>query len=442
MDNLLKYLETVEVLSIKDVIELKREINTDFIEQSNKFKVKVLYKAICKKIIPFLYGLDEREAKLVTQNVIENTLFKKRTIYCANIFSEILSLDLDYQEFKKVIYDWVSNINNYPIQPWILDDFLKIYSTNYYEKFLKYDSFQKIKESSYEFDSLSSPNETFYPFENIEKLDNVDSYEGTILTTVEETTHQDIAFSDEASTYDLHGVNKVNNHAAVAEYDFNTLNFNILKKHIDFLKNFKPNPLILSAVIVYLAILMMPKTNMSYVSTESIELDLNIENYDTLNNDLSVIVNNVISHRNPEIPMDFRFRFINKSKLKDYLKSRNSLLAEEPHISIIINTAKKHNLNPNILFALAGQEQGFVPKDNEFASKIVNNPYNVFTSWKKYNTDLQDSTNIACRTIMNLVKDRPIGENPFKWINRKYAQDENWWKGMNALFIKLESLQN
>jgi len=134
----------------------------------------------------------------------------------------------------------------------------------------------------------------------------------------------------------------------------------------------------------------------------------------------------------------FRYKDIDKNKLKTYLKSRDSLLEEEPYFSSIINTAQEFELNPLILFAIAGHEQGFVPKSNPLSNKIVNNPYNVFYSWKEYNTDIIDSSQIAARTVINLSKDRPDEVDPFQWINRKYAEDKNWWKGVRSIFIRLE----
>jgi len=140
----------------------------------------------------------------------------------------------------------------------------------------------------------------------------------------------------------------------------------------------------------------------------------------------------------PHLPNYFLYKDINENKLKTYLKSRNSLLEEEPYFSSIINTAREFDLNPLILFSIAGHEQGFVPKSNPSSSKIANNPFNVFVSWQKYNTDIVDSSQIAARTVINLSKDRPDEVDPFQWINRKYAEDKDWWKGVRSIFYRLE----
>jgi len=142
--------------------------------------------------------------------------------------------------------------------------------------------------------------------------------------------------------------------------------------------------------------------------------------------------------QHPYLPDYFTYKNIDETKLKTYLKSRNSLLEEEPYFSSIINTAREFDLNPLILFSIAGHEQGFVPKSNPLSSQIANNPFNVFISWQEYNTDIVDSSQIAARTVINLSKDRPDEVDPFQWINRKYAEDQNWWKGVRSIFERLE----
>ncbi|MTI48755.1 MAG: hypothetical protein FH761_12995 [Firmicutes bacterium] len=138
------------------------------------------------------------------------------------------------------------------------------------------------------------------------------------------------------------------------------------------------------------------------------------------------------------IPDELRYKVIDREKLKKYLKSRNSILYQEPYFSSLIDTAEEFGLNPNVLFAITGQEQSFVPIDHEHAEEIANNPFNVFGSWVKYNTNIKDSSEIAARTICNLLKNKPNDVNSFKWINRKYAEDKRWWWGVNQLYEQLE----
>ncbi|MBU3144035.1 glucosaminidase domain-containing protein [Clostridium sp. CF012] len=142
----------------------------------------------------------------------------------------------------------------------------------------------------------------------------------------------------------------------------------------------------------------------------------------------------------PHLPDYFNYKAIDKNRLLNFLNARNSMLAEEPYFSAIIRASKEFNLNPHILFAITGQEQSFVPKSHKNAKKIANNPYNVFHSWEEYNTNINDSSRIVARTVINLAKDKPINTEIFDWINSKYAYDKNWGRGVKEIFETLNEL--
>ncbi|MGV8984241.1 hypothetical protein [Clostridium sp.] len=152
----------------------------------------------------------------------------------------------------------------------------------------------------------------------------------------------------------------------------------------------------------------------------------------------STIIPKVNKILNGHLPDNLMYKNVNITNLKDFLKSRNSLLVEEPYFSTIISVSKDFNLNPLVMFAITGQEQSFVPKDNKNAYKIANNPFNVFNSWKKYNTNIQDTTRIAARTIVNLCKNKPDNIDAFTWVNRKYSEDKSWSKSVRTIFKQLE----
>jgi hypothetical protein len=141
---------------------------------------------------------------------------------------------------------------------------------------------------------------------------------------------------------------------------------------------------------------------------------------------------------NAHLPDYLMYKNVNITNLKEFLKSKNSLLAEDPYLLTILSVSEDFNLNPLVMFAITGQEQSFVPKSNENAVKIANNPFNVFGSWKKYNTTIQAATTIAARTVVNLCKDKPDDIDAFTWINRKYSEDENWSRAVRSIFIQLE----
>lgn len=137
------------------------------------------------------------------------------------------------------------------------------------------------------------------------------------------------------------------------------------------------------------------------------------------------------------LPVTLQFQLINEKTLHEWLTGRDSLLADEPYFSAILQTAQEFNVHPLLLFAITGQEQGFVPRTHERAETIANNPFNVFHSWQDFNTDVKESSEIAARTVVNLSENRPPDIDPIQWINRKYAEDENWWRGVRTLFEQL-----
>ncbi|QMV44616.1 hypothetical protein [Cohnella cholangitidis] len=144
----------------------------------------------------------------------------------------------------------------------------------------------------------------------------------------------------------------------------------------------------------------------------------------------------------PDMGMPERLRFteIDVDTLKAYLRSRESMLEKEPYFSAIIDNAREYDIHPHLLFAITGQEQGFVPKTSKDAKLIANNPFNVGHSWMEYNTDIHNSAGIASRLIVKLAKSRPEGHDPFEWFNKTYAEDPLWSDGVRKIFDKLNSL--
>lgn len=137
------------------------------------------------------------------------------------------------------------------------------------------------------------------------------------------------------------------------------------------------------------------------------------------------------------LPLVYTYHPIDTLQLKDWLQAKNSLLADDPYFSAILEAAERNNLNPLLLFAITGQEQGYVSKENKQAKKIANNPFNVHHSWQSYNTGIADSAHIASKTILSISRTRPEGAHPIQWLNTRYAEDPEWWVGVNSIFEKL-----
>ncbi|OAB41214.1 glucosaminidase domain-containing protein [Paenibacillus antarcticus] len=160
-------------------------------------------------------------------------------------------------------------------------------------------------------------------------------------------------------------------------------------------------------------------------------------NVDTVNIQQPTM-NNTGTNLDGGIPMELKYVVIDRKRLQQYLRNRNSMLAEEPYLSQIIEASKKYDIHPLLLFAITGQEQGFVPKDHKQVEAIANNPFNVFGSWESYNTSIARSASIAAKTVFNISSKRPGGSQPIQWLNRTYAEDPDWWKGVTWFFNELK----
>ena len=135
---------------------------------------------------------------------------------------------------------------------------------------------------------------------------------------------------------------------------------------------------------------------------------------------------------------ELKYEEIDGKKLKKWLEKKDSLLADDPYFTAILATSKKYDIHPLLMFAIIGQEQSFVPKSFAAAKKIANNPFNVYGSWEKYNTDIYDSSSLAADVIIKSSRNRPVYMNTIRWINRRYAEDPNWWNGVSKLFTQME----
>lgn len=154
--------------------------------------------------------------------------------------------------------------------------------------------------------------------------------------------------------------------------------------------------------------------------------------------EMKLIVRVIASRNSVGFPSFLSYEPINIERMQGYLKRKNSLLASEPYFTAVMQSAAVENINPVLLFAITGQEQGFVKRGSENAALIVNNPFNVFNSWVEYNTDIHDSSRLAAETVKNILVERPKGENPFRWLNKTYAEDPKWSIGVERLFLEIE----
>lgn len=140
-------------------------------------------------------------------------------------------------------------------------------------------------------------------------------------------------------------------------------------------------------------------------------------------------------------PFPFSYQTFDYFAVKAYIgDTRKGLIGSSAHFNAIISLAKANDMDPLLLFAIIGQEQAFVPVDSYRATDVLNNPFNVFHSWMAFNTDLNESTQIAINTIKNRLKSLPKDESPFIWLNGIYAEDKNWHVGVQLIYQHLQAI--
>jgi len=137
----------------------------------------------------------------------------------------------------------------------------------------------------------------------------------------------------------------------------------------------------------------------------------------------------------------FHYVSLNYIALRNYLMfERQSILVNDTYLNEIIVLAKLNDIDPLLLLAIIGQEQGFIPMTSSSREAIVNNPYNVYHSWQNYNTSLRDTTQIAINLLKKRLAEKPAFTSPLTWVNIIYAEDPNWATGVTLIYDKLNEI--
>lgn len=149
---------------------------------------------------------------------------------------------------------------------------------------------------------------------------------------------------------------------------------------------------------------------------------------------------------NAGIPLELAYRSLDIPAVIDFLKDRKSALANTTTLRMIDQAGKSQNVDPHLLLAITGQEQGFVPVTNNHASEIIRNPWNVFGCWcsgKGATLTTEEAAVIAAKTIVKLSQNRPEGRDPIQWLVARdnphgyYASDTGWWIGVSKFYKAL-----
>ncbi|MBB6021381.1 murein DD-endopeptidase MepM/ murein hydrolase activator NlpD [Paenibacillus sp. JGP012] len=145
------------------------------------------------------------------------------------------------------------------------------------------------------------------------------------------------------------------------------------------------------------------------------------------------------------------YRSLNISVMLEWLNKRNSMLATKEILTMIDDAAKAQGVDPYLLIAITGAEQGFVPKSNKYANQIVKNPWNVFGSWKEgkgSTLTTKEAAEIAAKTIVKLSKGKPATANSIAWLSDPmnpsgvYAEGGDWVGNVSNFYQMLSELRD
>jgi len=394
MNKFLEDFKSTKVLNTEDFLRIKKYIDNKFSSLDNKAKADILCTTIHQILDKFIIGEDSDLDSKVKQEVLRTNIFGGQpTTYLYDVLITYLKqCDFNKSNTIERLISWIKKYSKTSINEEFFITFL------YEERYINETQREKLVQ------------ELVIVQDKSEIVKREDHKDNLTFKDVEEK-HQ----NDEIAVTTIKKQNLIESK--------NIINKNNKKKHY-------------RVTVIGIIVILIPSL---YLGVKLIKRK-NINEMSLINNEEAKEVSTVLGSKlkgktfNPNVPEYMKYKEIDKEKLRGYLKTRNSLLLEEPYFSSIICSAKEFNLNPIVLFSITGQEQGFVPKDQTEAKKIANNPFNVFHSWQEYNTDIKDSSEIAARTVFNICREMPKDENVFKWINNTYAEDKNWHKGVESFF--------
>lgn len=394
MNKFLEDFKSTKVLNTEDFLRIKKYIDNKFSSLDNKAKADILCTTIHQILDKFIIGEDSDLDSKVKQEVLRTNIFGGQpTTYLYDVLITYLKqCDFNKSNTIERLISWIKKYSKTSINEEFFITFL------YEERYINETQREKLVQ------------ELVIAQDKSEIVKREDHKDNLTFKDVEEKYQ-----NDEIAVTTIKKQNLIESKTII--------NKNNKKKHY-------------RVTVIGIIVILIPSL---YLGVKLINRK-NINEMSLINNEEAKEVSTVLGSKlkgktfNPNVPEYMKYKEIDKEKLRGYLKTRNSLLLEEPYFSSIICSAKEFNLNPIVLFSITGQEQGFVPKDQTEAKKIANNPFNVFHSWQEYNTDIKDSSEIAARTVFNICREMPKDENVFKWINNTYAEDKNWHKGVESFF--------
>lgn len=378
MESVIELMESSVILTTQDIARFRQYIERKYTKDTPRIKAEILADVIHRMIEPHLEGIERCYRKPIKKALFSSSLVQQKDHICKkDIFSELLLLEVEETKLFDMAWGWLK--------------------ANVWSR-IAYDSVMDLVKGLRSPVSVTVPTT---PAPEALELIEVPMPERRRYISYFSSVIMGLAIMT-LGAWSWHWTSELSN----VKTSESVINQSVIKKEA------------------------LPSAYTTQAYEESLLFEIKATNGDA---DADSPVSGSIlekSHAYVYVPFD-------ETALKAYLQNRNSLLAEAPYYQTIVETAKGYNLDPRLLFAIAGQEQGLVNKNKSYALKAANNPFNVYGSWVKYNTSIEDSSKIVCNTLVKRLSKKPKSMDELVWINKKYASDPNWSKGVRRYYKTL-----
>lgn len=393
METIINQLKQWLILSLSDLLKIKKYIAQKYIKASQKERAEILSNTVHQVIDKHLDGIDREHKAALKYNILSSTLAQNNyDISKYDIFRSIFELDLSPSDQITLASDWIDKSTDLNLDASDILEFVIAYSEANDQQYIPErlsDTYRELPQKPYFKNSKRHPIWDFIAQHLLHTEFVITLF---IVSIIAITLGSAIVLSKPEPKEIKHSIQIVRT------------------------VNSRSNPF--SSQHLFL---------MKTVSVKNLV-------------DTSEVFIEYEKPKGDQTPYSFKpFDFMT---LKSYLLNvRHSYIGESPYLNEVIHISKLNDIDPLLLISIIGQEQNFIPNDNVNKTQIVNNPYNVFYSWKAYNTTLSDSTQIAINTIKNSFdkKDREDMDN-IEWLNQTYAEDLNWHKGVKEIYNFLDDL--
>lgn len=450
MLELVKSLQQEEIVYSQNVIDLRKAIDAKYPHYTPQAKAQLFAKAIYKIIDKNISQFDSKTQLTIKSTLLQQALIKKSfEINAYDIFEVWHDLKLEDEASLQTVSNWINHVQKRPFS----QSHIKTFVTHFKQsQQTRRNTLNKSKSLNQPFAASTVVPKSSTPKEDLLHANPIpDSSDGKapsmkIKDRVPVKTKAPIL--KQSNVIEIESAPKATPPTLVATPAPSTsknttpvrempspISLASCTHKIDHSTKRKKGMAIVASCIALVAIGCVYRLNPTVGGSKEVTA-LNAEPplvpSETLDTLSDLLDNGLQSH--------LQYKEIDEKALADWLTMRGSILAEEPYFTSMLDVAYEFNINPLLMFAITGQEQGFVPKDHPEAEHIANNPFNVFGSWQDFNTTIEDTSAIAARTIINLSAGCPEDEDPIKWLNQKYAEDQNWHLGVSSIFYNLESI--